>query len=108
MVVSDSTAIPRAPATVMTNRGRDIMAPVVIAVVSPRARPDAFLILCLSVALLPALIDARMCVGTNTAMSKVGQTTEDTYNFYKNMYSGKWSIWKETSLSIFYLTYSPI
>ena len=29
-----------------------------------------------------------MCVGTNTAMSKVGQTTEDTYNFYKNLYSG--------------------
>ena len=38
---------------------------------------------------LPTPSLARMCVGTNIAMSRVGQTTEDNYIFYKNMYTGE-------------------
>ena len=40
-------------------------------------------------AYLPVPSLARMCMGTQTAMTRVGQTTEDTYNFYKNMYTGE-------------------
>ena len=36
----------------------------------------------------PRSSSSKVCVGTNAAMSKVGQTTEDTYNYYKTRYSG--------------------
>ena len=44
---------------------------------------------CGVILLLSTPASARMCVGSNAAMSRVGQTTQDNYNYYKNMYSGE-------------------
>ena len=74
------------------------MTPLASTAALPRVRGVAFdgLLIALcgvilrGVILLPSTpASARMCVGSNAAMSRVGQTTQDNYNYYKNMYSGE-------------------
>ena len=69
------------------------MTPLASTAAPPRVRGVAFdglLIALCGVILLPSTpASARMCVGSNAAMSRVGQTTQDNYNYYKNMYSGE-------------------
>jgi len=65
----------------------------IILTMAPRASARMYFLLgpllwLCGVILLPALVHARVCSGTNNGMSRVGQTTEASYNYYERVFSG--------------------